>query len=123
MFFAVPSTMRIAASTLMQFKSGIFSSAISCRKQFRYAMAGAHFQRTLLPNVKFGTELIRPNRQLQNGSLRTFSCAVVSDPTFCVLGAPEPLGMPAALRIRNDAGGVLRMNVKLLSCAQLPRIT
>ena len=37
-------------------------------------------------------------------------------PTFSVLGAPEPLGTPAALAKRTDAGGVFSMNVKLLSC-------
>lgn len=46
----------------------------------------------------------------------TLSCARVMAPTFWELGVPEPLGTPAALRIRKDAGGVFRMNVKLRSC-------
>ncbi len=32
-----------------------------------------------------------------------------------MLGVPEPLGTPAALANNTDAGGVFRMNVKLLS--------
>lgn len=50
------------------------------------------------------------------GSWLTLSWACVILPTFSVLGAPEPLGTPAALANRTDAGGVFSINVKLLSC-------
>ena len=36
-------------------------------------------------------------------------------PTLLVFGAPLPFSMPMALRISTDAGGVLRMKVKLRS--------
>ena len=45
----------------------------------------------------------------------TLSCACEILPTLVVLGVPEPLGTPAALANNTDAGGVFRMNVKLLS--------
>ena len=51
----------------------------------------------------------------------TLSCACEILPTLVVLGVPEPLGTPAALANNTDAGGVLRMNVKLLSCASSAR--
>ena len=40
------------------------------------------------------------------------SCALVTDPTFSVLGLPDPFSTPAAFCSSTDAGGVLRMNVK-----------
>lgn len=45
----------------------------------------------------------------------TLTCALVTVPTL-TFGFPEPLAMPAAFCSRTDAGGVLRMKVKLRSC-------
>ena len=47
--------------------------------------------------------------KLQIASLNhTFSCACEILPTFCVLGAPEPFGTPAALASNTDATPVLQ---------------
>ena len=43
------------------------------------------------------------------------SCLRVILPTLLVFGVPLPFSMPIALRISTDAGGVLRMKVKLRS--------
>ena len=53
----------------------------------------------------------------RSGSLRvaiSCTCALVTEPTLFLLGSPDPLSMPAALRSRPDAGGVLqtKMNVR-----------
>ena len=43
------------------------------------------------------------------------NCAVVIDPTFWVLGSPDPFWIFAAFANNTDAGGVFKINEKLLS--------
>ena len=43
------------------------------------------------------------------------TCADVIDPTFSLFGSPDPLLIPAAYNISDGAGGVLVINVKVLS--------
>ena len=43
------------------------------------------------------------------------TCADVIDPTFSLFGSPDPLLMPAASKISDGAGGVLVINVNVLS--------
>ena len=45
----------------------------------------------------------------------SFKSALVTLPTFSLLGSPDPLGTPAFFFRRTAAGGVFVMNVKLLS--------
>src|SRR5262249_34348913 len=52
--------------------------------------------------------------QFKSGSLVlaiSSTCFLVTLPTFCLLGSPEPLSTPAALNKSTDAGGVLVTNV------------
>jgi len=41
----------------------------------------------------------------------SLSCALVTEPTFSVLGLPEPLSIPAAFWSKTEAGGVFKMKV------------
>ena len=43
------------------------------------------------------------------------TCLDVMDPTFSLFGSPDPLSMPAASKISDGAGGVLVINVNVLS--------
>lgn len=95
MFFAVPITLRIADSTLSVLRSGSLISAISCNNTNMSCCCAT--------------------QQLIN-NIHTFTFAMVTLPTLVLLGEPEPVSMPAACLSSTDAGGVLRIKVKLRSC-------
>ena len=122
MFLAVPSMMRMPASTVMAFKSGSFVSAISCSiqqpKTAHYPALVLCFpgqstkdpdesacrmlpwecqelQLTRLPSVAKAMSPVLPTCAGWAWE-RALSCARVTWPTLAELGVPDPFATPAA---------------------------
>lgn len=125
MFFAVPITLRIADSTLSVLRSGNLISAISCSdascgqccqraalaSPHRYVVTHCDTQQHALFHA-----ITHDAAQRSPRSAHTLIFAMVTLPTLVLLGEPDPVSMPAACLSSTDAGGVLRIKVKLRSC-------